>query len=152
MTSVLTVALSGSNTSTLESKFFPEVQLDDDEYEYSCALLDLTVKNVDTSSEFLKSGVVRIHCNIISGSYINGMECTAIHQFVVSASKVQQETLVEIPIHLNYFPFKIRKNLRSIHISIADKTGQPSYIKGDICCRINVKRVIRAKIKNADLP
>lgn len=152
MTSVLTVALSGSNTSTLESNFFPEVQLDDDEYEYSCALLDLIVKNVDTSNEFLKSGVVRIHCNIISGSYINGLQCTAIHQFAVSASKVKQETLVEIPIHLNYFPLKIRKNLRSIYISIVDKKGQPLNIKGDISCRINIKRAIRAQINDVDLP
>lgn len=149
MTSVLTVAMTGSNTSSLEAKFFPEIQLDDDAYEYSCALIDLIVKNVEETNKLFNSGMNRIDCDIISGSYINGMQCNAIHQFTVSTSNVKHETLVEIPIHLNYFPIKIRKNLRVIQLAFVDKKGVSLNIQGDIYCRISIKRVIRARENSA---
>lgn len=142
MTSVLTIALSGDRTASLEAKFFPEIPLDDECYEYSCALLDLTVKNVVESVP--GSAMIHVNCDIISGSYINGVQCNTIHQFADSASHVKQRTLVETPIHLNYFPVKV-KSLRSVHISIEDSKGKPVNIQGDIYCRINIKRVIRAR-------
>lgn len=141
--SVLTVALSGVGTSTLEAKFFPEIPLDDDAYEYSCALLDLSIKNGSETNKLIESGINRINCDIISGSYINGVHCNTIHQFASSALKVKHQTIVEIPIHLNYFPVKV-KSLRSIHISILDNKGKPVNIQGEVCCRINIKREIRA--------
>lgn len=143
MTSSLTVVFSGTTT-VLQSSFLPEITWDE-EYDYSCALLDLIVKNSKESKEIVKLGEIRIDCDIVSGSYINGVQTHTIHQFIASASHVQDKTFVEIPKHLNYFPVKV-KSLRSIQISIVDKKGAPVEIgvpeptPSDIICRIIIKR------------
>lgn len=134
MTSLLTLAFSG-NSSKLQSDFLPEIILEE-QYEYSCALLDLNIKNNNsTKIDFL--GVICIDCDIISGSYINGERKQSIHQFAVSTSLEHGQTFVEIPKHLIYFPIKT-KNLRTIQISIFDQDGK--LIEGDISIRINIKR------------
>lgn len=137
MTSSLTAAFSG-NSSKLQANFFPEITLD--EYsDYSCALLDLVVhSNVDLQ-KLAELSTVRIDCDIVSGSYINGVHCHTIHQFVANAPRVKTQTFVESPKHLNYFPVKT-KSLRSIQISIVDHKGALVDFKGDITCRINIKR------------
>lgn len=111
MNSSLTVTFSG-NTSALHADFLPEIMLDE-QYEYSCALLDLYIKNTITKQLNIKS-VLRIDCDIISGSYINGLRKQTIHQFIASVSLGKGQTLREIPITLNYLPIK-NKILRKIH-------------------------------------
>lgn len=158
MTSSLTVAFSGKSP-VLQAYFSPEIILDN-EYTYSCALLDLMIKDIkneeldgllnskidekNADNQIISSTVVpnvlHIECDIISGSYINGQRSHTIHQFATSTSHVKGQIFVEIPEHLNYFPVKI-KNLRSIQISILDINGAPLKIeKSDIVCRINIKR------------
>lgn len=142
MTSSLTVTFTGKTT-VLQSQFLPEIILDAD-FEYSCALLDLFIKNKKENNGEMKKiidlNLIRIECDIISGSYINGARSHIIHQFATSASHVKGSTFAEIPAHLNYFPVKI-KNLRGINISIRDLEGKPIDIGGgDIICRINIKR------------
>lgn len=144
MSSLLTVILTGSNTSELRANFFPEIFLDFKENEYSCALLDLIVRN---GSDFNK--IFRVNCDIISGSYINGTVSRVIHQFAGSVSKVKQQTLVEIPVNLDYLPVKV-KHLRSIRISFTDSSDQAVKIQGEISCRINIKR--KSLNKHVDLP
>lgn len=139
MTSSLTVSFSGKNTE-LQANFLPEIILDEN-YDYSCALLDLIITNSTNVNKIVTSGVLNINCDLISGSYINGVQSRAIHQFHASASRVKDQTLVEIPNHLNYFPVKI-KDFQSIQISIVDSNRKPINIYGgDIICRINIKRV-----------
>lgn len=140
MTSSLTVAFSGVE-SVLRSNFLPEITLDED-CDYSCALLDLTIiaKSIDDLKKILNSGIKYIKCDIISGSYINGERNHIIHQFTRSTPVVKGETFTEIPKHLNYLPVKI-KNLRSIQISLIDQKGkQVDIYSSDIFCRINIKR------------
>lgn len=84
--------------------------------------------------------LIRVECDIISGSYINGNSTHTIHQF--SHSKVDAGyKFIEIPQHLIYFP--IRENqLRSIQISIVDQNGQLIDFRGEqISCRIHIKKV-----------
>lgn len=140
MTSSLTVTFSGTS-SVLQTYFFPEITLDED-YEYSCALLDLIInsKQKFDLKEILSLNVIRIDCDIVSGSYINSERRHTIHQFATSTSNVKGQILVEIPKHLNYFPVKT-KNLCSIQISLLDRNGKVLNITtGDIICRINIKR------------
>lgn len=137
--SSITVAFHGS-TSVLQTDFLPEIMLND-KYIYSCALLDLIIINNKEVNELVALGVVRIDCDIISNSYINGQSSRVIHQFATNASRVKGQTLVEIPKNLNYFPIQVNRCLQSIQISIADQKGEPLNIKsGDIICRINIKR------------
>lgn len=139
MTSSLTITFSGTS-SVLHNYFLPEIMLDED-CEYSCALLDLIIKkNNQEFVELVNLNVIHIDCDIIFGSYINGVRNHTIHQFATSASHVKDQTLVEIPKHLIYFPVKI-KNLCSIHIAIVDQQGKVVNITDcDIICRINIKR------------
>lgn len=139
MTSSITVAFQGS-TSVLQTDFLPEIMLNDN-YIYSCALLDLFIINNKEVNEIVALDVVRIDCDIISNSYINGQTSHVIHQFATNASRVKGRTLVEIPKNLNYFPIKVNRCLHSIQISIHNQKGEPVIIKsGDIICRINIKR------------
>lgn len=145
MTSSLTVSFS-DNSSVLHSHFFPEIILDED-CDYSCALLDLIIKNINDAKlvEKINSNVINIECDIISGSYINGERKQIIHQFAASTSHKKGQTFVEIPKNLIYFPVKT-KSLRSIHISIVDQKGEKINTSGaDITCRINIKRDNKGK-------
>lgn len=136
MKTLLTCAFTGESTE-LQSRFFPELLLGDG---YSCALLDLTVTSTMSEEALLLLGEIRINCDIISDSYINGKQSRVIHQFVVSKANVQGNRLFEAPKNLNYFPVKVER-LHSIHISIVDSVGKLLNITGgDIICRIVIKR------------
>lgn len=84
--------------------------------------------------------VIRIDCDIVSGSYMNGRHCHTIHQF--SHGKVDVgHKYIEIPRPIVYLPIRER-NLRSIQISIVDQHGEPIDFRGEqITCRIHIKRV-----------
>lgn len=84
--------------------------------------------------------VIRIECDIISGSYINGKLCHTIHQF--SNCKVAPGyKFIEVPRHIIYLPIKERQ-LRSIQISVVDQDGNLIDFRGEqISCRIHIKKV-----------
>lgn len=106
---------------------------------YSCALLDLIIHDIIDIDKIKNLDLVRIKCDIISGSYINGEHSQIIYQFATSTSHVNGKTFVEIPKHICYLPVNT-KNLRSIQISIVDFNGKLVNISGNINCRINIKR------------
>lgn len=144
MTSSLTLAFSGKEP-VLQATPFPDISLDDD-HEYSCALLDLIIKNCKDSSgeinlkEIIGLETISVNCDLISNSYINGVSKTTIHQFTTRAAHVQDGTLFEFPKHLNYFSVKNR-NLRTIQIAVVDENGNPINLSGGtIICRIKIKR------------
>lgn len=149
MTSSLTVAFSGTS-SVLQAHFFPEIILDADS-SYSCALLDFIFyePNVEVNETVIKKitelDIVRINCDLVSGSYINGVHCHTLHQFATSNSRVNGKFFVEIPKHINYLPIKTH-NLRSIQISVFGREGLIADLSGGkIICRINIKRDIVEK-------
>lgn len=137
MKSTLTVAFTGKSP-LLQANFLPEITLDE---EYVCAFLDLYITHNNGQKIDLKSQSIRINCDIISNSYINGKQSHVIHQFVRSISLDKNKPFSEIPKHLNYFPVKF-KTLHSIHISIVDRNSNLVNIDDcDIICRINIKRL-----------
>lgn len=84
--------------------------------------------------------VIRIECDIVSGSYINGRHCHTIHQF--SHCKVNPGfKFIEVPQHIIYLPIT-EKRLRNIQISIVDQNGEAINFRGEqITCRIHIKKV-----------
>lgn len=84
--------------------------------------------------------VIRIDCDIVSGSYINGKHCHTIHQF--SHCKVSPGyKFIEVPQHIVYLPIK-EKQLRTIQISIVDQDGRLIDFRGEqISCRIHIKKL-----------
>lgn len=110
MSSSLTLAFSGTE-SILQVTPFPDITLDG-EHEYSCAFLDLIIKNCKDSSgkdlldKIIGLEMISVNCDLISNSYINGVHKDTIHQFTTRAAHVEGGTLFEVPEHLNYFPVK----------------------------------------------
>lgn len=95
-------------------------------HEYSCALLDLIIKDCKNKkeqislNEIIDLGIICVNCDLISNSYINGVQKNRIHQFTTRAAHVEAGTLFEVPKHLNFFPVK-NKNSRSIISVINNK-------------------------------
>lgn len=83
--------------------------------------------------------IIRIECDIISDSYINGKQCHTIHQF--SHCKVAPGyKFIEVPHHIIYLPIK-EKQLRTIQISVVDQNGNPIDFRGEqISCRIHIRK------------
>lgn len=94
----------------------------------------------DTIVKITDIDVIRIDCDIVSGSYINGKHCHTIHQF--SHCKVNPGyKFIEVPQHIVYLPIK-EKQLRTIQISIVDQDGRLIDFRGEqISCRIHIKKV-----------
>lgn len=139
MASMLTITCTGTS-SILHSRFFPEIFLDA-ESNYNCALLDLIINDCEVVDKIIKLGLIRIECDIVSHSYINGKQSHTIHQFATGTSYWKGNTFVEIPRNINYLPIKKTENLRSIQISIIDQSGKLVDInEGKITCRISIKK------------
>lgn len=83
--------------------------------------------------------VIRIECDIVSDSYINGKNCHTIHQF--SNCKVPPGyKFIEVPRHIIYLPIK-ETRLPSIQISVIDQNGDLIDFRGEqISCRIHIKK------------
>lgn len=83
--------------------------------------------------------IIRIDCDIVSSSYLNGKPCHTIYQF--SNCKVKPGyKFIEVPAHIVYLPIK-DKQLRSIQISIVDQDNNLIDFRGeDISCRIHIKK------------
>lgn len=138
MTSSITVAFTGKE-SVLRAYFSPDISFSE-EYDYSCTFLDLIIQNSTNLDSILQLNEIRVNCDIISESYINGTRGHTIHQFTPSTSTVKGVSLVERPKHLNYFPVKIR-DLYTIQISLVDHTGKLVDLKGgNLICRIKINR------------
>lgn len=85
--------------------------------------------------------IIRVECDIVSGSYINGKHCHTIHQF--SNCKVRPGyKFIEVPQHIIYLPIKERQQLRTIQISIVNQDGDLIDFRGEqISCRIHIKKI-----------
>lgn len=85
--------------------------------------------------------VIRIECDIVSGSYINGKHCNTIHQFSHCKNLVGYK-FIEQPIHIIYLPIK-QNRLQSIQISIVDQDDNLIDFRGEqISCRIHIRKDI----------
>lgn len=83
--------------------------------------------------------VVRVECNIVSGSYVNNKSSHTIHEFATNKVDVGYK-IIERPRNLIYMPVT-HKRLSSIEISLVDQNGTPIDFRGEtVTCRIHVRR------------
>lgn len=84
--------------------------------------------------------VIRIECDLVSGSYINGRNSHTLYQF--SYGKTQPgHKFIEVPQHIIYLPIAERQ-LRSIQISIVDQHGELIDFRGEeVSCCIHIKQI-----------
>lgn len=113
----ITVTISG-NKSELESYFQPPLSLLD---KYECGLLYYSALN--SVSNVLPNNtpsIIRIECDLIYGSYTDGIPTHIIHEFV--ANTTAGHYYLETPSNVIYFP--VNKNIiTSISIKVVDQFG-----------------------------
>lgn len=104
---------------------------------------DRLPRNVEVESdEIIKiasQDVVRVECNIVSGSYVNGRSSHTIHEFATQKVDVGYK-IIERPRNLIYLPV-VSKRLNYIEISLVDQNGEAIDFRGEtVTCRIHIKR------------
>lgn len=83
--------------------------------------------------------VVRVECNIVSGSYVNGKSSHSIYEFATQKVDAGYK-IIERPRNLIYLPVAT-KRLNYIEISMVDQNGDPVDFRSEtVTCRIHIKR------------
>jgi len=96
----------------------------------------------DTIVRITDIDLIRVECDIVTNSYINGQNCRSLYAF--SHCKVKPGfKFIEVPQHVIYLPIT-EKRLRSIQISIVDQDGRLIDFRGEqISCRIHIRKADR---------
>lgn len=81
---------------------------------------------------------LRIECDLITGSYLNGKSTHTIYEFDPSVDPGYK--IAEQPKHLIYLPV-VRQRINTVNISIVDQKGELVDFRGEnITCRIHIRR------------
>lgn len=84
--------------------------------------------------------VIRIECDIVDGSYINGLPSHIIHEFVPNIPAGHR--FVEIPSNTVYLPVN-KSNISSINVKIVDEKGDLiDFREENIQIRLHLKQTI----------
>ena len=76
----------------------------------------------------LPVSVIRIECDLVLGSYINGLPSHIIHEFVPNIPPGHQ--YIEAPKNIIYFPINT-KNISSITVKIVNEHGDYIDFRGE---------------------
>lgn len=97
------------------------------------------VHTSDFPVNIFKVNVVRIECDIISGSYFNGKRTHTLHEFFPLVAPGYK--IVESPRNVIYFPIS-KPTIDSVTLAVLDQDGQPINFRGEhITIRIHIKRI-----------
>lgn len=92
-------------------------------------------KNVVRITEI---NVIRIECDIVRGSYINGKPTHTIHQFAPTVAPGYK--IIEVPKNIIYLPIFVRR-LNSLQIKLTNQNGDPLNLRGEtVTCRLHIKK------------
>lgn len=113
-----TVTISG-NKSELVSYFQPPLHLSD---QYECGLLYFSLLNSKPIAPNIGNSlsVIRIECDLVYGSYFNGLPKHFIHEFLYDSAPGRH--YIETPQNVVYFPVN-KNNISSISVKIVDQFG-----------------------------
>lgn len=87
-----------------------------------------------------KVDVIRITCNIVRGSYIDGVEGHVLHEFYPTVAPGFK--IVEKPNTITYLPINKQNSLEEFIIALEDQNGELVNLRGE---NINIRVVIREK-------
>lgn len=76
----------------------------------------------------LSTTIIRIECDIISGSFVNGEPSHIIHEFVPNVPPGYR--IIEVPRNVIYFPVN-QNNISSINVRIFDANNQLINLRGE---------------------
>lgn len=90
-------------------------------------------------ANILKVNVIRVECNIITGSYLNNQPSHSIHEF--SPRVPPGYKIIEVPQNVIYFPITV-KSIQRIDLSIIDQHNQLINFRGEtITIRLHIKKI-----------
>lgn len=90
-------------------------------------------------ADILKVSVIRVECNIITGSYLNNRPSHTIHEF--SPRVPPGCKIIEVPQNVIYFPVTV-KNIRTLNLSLRDQNNHLINFRGEtITIRLHIKKV-----------
>lgn len=92
----------------------------------------------DKPVNILPLSVIRIECDLIQGSYTNGVPTHIIHEFVLNTPPGHQ--LIEIPRNVIYFPVK-KSHISSISVKVLDLKGNLiNFKEEDIHLSLHIRK------------
>ena len=105
---------------------------------FSQKILDANVVHMsDLPVNITKVNVIRVECNIITGSYINGKHAHTLHEFSPSVGPGYK--IVEVPRNVIYLPVNV-KRISSITLRLVDQTDNIINFQGEtITIRLHLK-------------
>lgn len=115
------ITLRGSG-SELTSNFFPAIQLLEN-HDYSLGLIDLEIYDDGSITD-----VLRVECNLIQGSYVNGKDMHILHEVTFDQSGRRPPgkfKVLHTPRHLIYLPINTKGLLNTLVIRLLDHKGEP---------------------------
>lgn len=124
------------NNNTLKSSIYCSKDINFSKEDSFSSLLGFDKQNLKANkwhvSQFpvniLPTTVIRIECDIVSGSYINGKPSHIIHEFALSVPPGYR--IIEIPKNAIYFPIN-QINISCIHIRLLDINNNLINLRGE---------------------
>lgn len=87
--------------------------------------------------DILKVNAIQIHCNIVTGSFMNGSPTHILHEFALNVPPGYK--LVERPMNLIYLPVNV-KEIGRLEIKIVDQEGRfINFREEEITLRIHIR-------------
>lgn len=132
----ITVTISGDK-SELESYFHPPLNLSG---KYECGLLYFSITNSKSFGQFSNNTapVIGIECDLIYGSYTNGIPTHTIYELV--SDTAGDIRYIETPQNIVYLP--VYKNIvSSISIKVVNQFGQSLNNIGHIQLRLHLRKI-----------
>lgn len=137
-----------ANNNTLKCEIFSKKEID---FEYPGEqttigrLLGFSKKKLvkdqwhysDLPVDINKVNIIRVECNIISGTYINNQEVHILHEFSISVSPGYK--IIEVPRNVIYLPVTVNR-ISSIIVKLIDQDGNLINFRGEtITIRLHLK-------------
>lgn len=100
----------------------------------------------DHSLGSLNVETVRVNCDLVNGSFRDGVSTHTLHEF--RPKEFTNYKMIERPRNLIYLPI-VKQRINSVHITVTNQNGQPIILGGGrgggksdvkIYCRISIKR------------
>lgn len=139
------------NNNTLKTSIFCSKDVHFDKKDSLGKILGFGVEvvkaNINTESQYpvsiLATTIVRIECDIVSGSYVNGRASHMIYEFVPNVPPGYR--IIEIPKNLIYFPVN-HNSISSINIKLLDANNKEVNLRGE-----EVQLYLHFRKKNVNL-
>jgi len=134
-----------ANNNTLKCEIFADMEIDFTREDTIGRLLGFSRKKLSlnkwhTSDLFVdinKINIIRVECNIISGTYIDGKEAHILHEFSINVSPGYK--IIEVPKNVIYLPVTVNQ-ISSITIKLLDQNGNLINFRGEaITIRLHLK-------------